>query len=177
MTINLFNIISVDHRWGQGLKLVEDLDGKILDRSILDETSFQLILFIGLGTALFETLRLKFYPSWDHSVVRTNRAKWWVRSGVFDAVMPFFPDKKIVKLCPITIGVFKGPKLSLRFHKAGVGGEGIILFHEIHKMIPISVGLSVVGEPSIIWPEFGIQVTSNYEKIVESDSTVVLRVL
>ena len=36
-------------------------------------------------------------------------------------------------------------------------------------MIPISVGLSVVGESSIIWSEFGIQVTSDYEKIMERD--------
>ena len=36
-------------------------------------------------------------------------------------------------------------------------------------MIPISVGLGVVGESSVIWTEFGIQVTSDYEKIVERD--------
>ena len=36
-------------------------------------------------------------------------------------------------------------------------------------MFPISVGLSVIGESSIIWSEFGIQVTSDYEKIVEWD--------
>ena len=91
----------------------------------------------------FRGSETKFDSCGDNSVVRTNRAKGRVRSGISNTVSPFLTKNEVIDL--------SSPELTFGFHEAVAGAEEIKFIHEIFKDFPIAVCFTIESEINLVW--------------------------
>ena len=84
-------------------------------------------------------------------MVRTNRAKGRVRSGISNTISPFLTKNEIIDRSGLTLRVFKSPQLSFGFHEAVVRAEEIEFNHEIFKNFPIAVCFTIESGSNLVW--------------------------